>query len=75
MSSVSRNEGGESPSPERQSGAQLKDTPASGQGTDDAPNKKEAMQEQLKNLTSNPRGPLEDAVEEKFTKTAKSSSK
>ncbi|KAI1099201.1 hypothetical protein F4804DRAFT_91670 [Jackrogersella minutella] len=70
MSSQS-NEGRESPPPESQSGAQLKDTPASGQGTDDAPNKKESLQDQLKNLTSNPKGPLEDAVEAKFSKTAK----
>ncbi|KAI1458797.1 hypothetical protein F4805DRAFT_423642 [Annulohypoxylon moriforme] len=73
MSSAS-NEGRQSPPPESQTGPQLKDTPASGQGTDEAPNKQESLQDQLKNLTSNPRGPLEDAVEEKFTKSAKPSS-
>ncbi|KAI0139116.1 hypothetical protein F4776DRAFT_618161 [Hypoxylon sp. NC0597] len=73
MSSASSNEGRQSPPPERQTGAQLTDAPASGQGTDEAPNKKEAMQDQLKNLTSNPKGPLEDAVNDKFTKTAKQS--
>ncbi|KAI1387550.1 uncharacterized protein F4822DRAFT_406909 [Hypoxylon trugodes] len=72
MSSAS-NEGRQSPPPERQTGAQLQDAPASGQGTDEAPNKKESMEDQLKNLTSNPRGPLEDAVESKFTKTQKPS--
>ncbi|KAI1777486.1 hypothetical protein F4818DRAFT_439839 [Hypoxylon cercidicola] len=73
MSSAS-NEGRESPPPESQTGAQLTDTPASGQGTDEAPNKKGKMQDQLGNLTSNPRGPLEDSVEAKFTKTTKPSS-
>ncbi|KAI0839715.1 hypothetical protein F5Y06DRAFT_13059 [Hypoxylon sp. FL0890] len=73
MSSASSNEGRQSPPPERQTGAQLKDAPASGQGTDEAPNKKESMQDQLKNLTSNPKGPLEDSVDEKFAKTAKQS--
>ncbi|KAI1399990.1 hypothetical protein F4819DRAFT_462983 [Hypoxylon fuscum] len=72
MSSAS-NEGRQSPPPERQTGAQLTDAPASGHGTDEAPNKKESMQDQLKNLSSNPKGPLEDAVEDKFTKTAKPS--
>lgn len=47
MSSAS-NEGRQSPPPERQTGPQLKDTPGSGQGTDEAPNKKEALQDQLK---------------------------
>ncbi|KAI1380449.1 hypothetical protein F4677DRAFT_406916 [Hypoxylon crocopeplum] len=73
MSSAS-NEGRQSPPPERQTGAQLQDAPASGQGTDEAPNKKETMEDQLKNLSSNPKGPLEDAVESKFTKTTKPSS-
>ncbi|KAI1095531.1 hypothetical protein F5B19DRAFT_439881 [Rostrohypoxylon terebratum] len=73
MSSPS-NQGRQSPPPERQTGPQLKDTPASGQGTDETPNKRESLQDQLKNLTSNPRGPLEDAVEQKFAKSAKPSS-
>ncbi|KAI0169189.1 hypothetical protein GGR52DRAFT_554039 [Hypoxylon sp. FL1284] len=73
MSSAS-NEGRQSPPPERQTGAQLKDAPASGQGTDEAPNKKETMQDQVSNLSSNPKGPLEDAVQDKFTKTTKPSS-
>ncbi|KAI1651104.1 hypothetical protein F4815DRAFT_454991 [Daldinia loculata] len=67
------NEGRQSPPPETQSGRQLKETPASGQGIDEAPNKKESMQDQLSNLTSNPKGPLEDAVTEKFSKTTKPS--
>ncbi|KAH9998204.1 hypothetical protein F4779DRAFT_605906 [Xylariaceae sp. FL0662B] len=98
------NEGRQSPPPERQTGAQLNDAPASGQGTDEAPNKKEAMQDQLQvrthtipyrttphppsihhpqghplannntqGLSSNPKGPLDDAVESKFTKTEKPS--
>lgn len=38
---MSSAEGRQSPPPESQSGAQLKDTPAQGQGTDDASNKQE----------------------------------
>ncbi|KAI1085076.1 hypothetical protein F5B20DRAFT_575542 [Whalleya microplaca] len=66
---MSSNEGRQSPAPETQSGAQLKDTPASGQGIANAPNKKENMQDQLKNLTSNPKGPMDDALKIKFSKT------
>ncbi|KAI1488321.1 hypothetical protein F5X96DRAFT_671819 [Biscogniauxia mediterranea] len=70
MSSVSRNEGGESPPPETQTGKQLHDVPASGVGTDEAPNKKESMENQLKNLTSNPEGgAFEAAREAKFSKS------
>ncbi|CAJ2505750.1 Uu.00g131440.m01.CDS01 [Anthostomella pinea] len=71
MSSAS-NEGRQSPDPSTQSGAQLHDTPASGQGTDKAPNKKEGMEDQLKGLSSNPKGPVDDALEDKFKKDGKS---
>ncbi|KAK9422303.1 hypothetical protein AB5N19_03035 [Seiridium cardinale] len=65
-------EGRQSPPPERQSGAQ-KDEPASGKGvqevnTDD---KKGEQEDQLKNLSSNPKGALDDALDAKFTKTQK----
>ncbi|KAI1766912.1 hypothetical protein GGR53DRAFT_463862 [Hypoxylon sp. FL1150] len=73
MSSAS-NEGRQSPPPESQSGPQLKDAPGSGQGTDDASNKEQTMKDQLGNLSSNPKGPLEDSVQDKFTKTTKPSS-
>ncbi|KAI1503439.1 hypothetical protein F5X99DRAFT_104728 [Biscogniauxia marginata] len=69
MPSTSRDQGAESPPPETQTGAQLHDVPASGKGTDEAPGKKESMQDQLKNLTSNPEGPMEHALEDKFSKT------
>ncbi|OTB09452.1 hypothetical protein M426DRAFT_316003 [Hypoxylon sp. CI-4A] len=72
MSSAS-NEGRQSPPPERQTGRQLNEAPASGQGTDEAPNKKEALEDQLKNLSSNPKGPLDDALNDKFSKTEKQS--
>ncbi|EMR72899.1 hypothetical protein MGN70_001764 [Eutypa lata] len=62
-------EGRQSPPPERQTGAQLNDVPASGKGTDEAPDKQNKLQDQLKNLSSNPKGPMDDAVEKKFTKT------
>ncbi|KAI1175681.1 hypothetical protein F4777DRAFT_549530 [Nemania sp. FL0916] len=69
MSSAgSKNEGRQSPPPERQTGAQLHDPPASGQGIDKADNKEQANQEQLKNLTSNPPGPMDAALEDKFAK-------
>ncbi|KAI1803264.1 hypothetical protein F4811DRAFT_553950 [Daldinia bambusicola] len=67
------NEGRQSPPPESQTGRQLNEAPASGQGTDETPNKKENLQDQLSNLSSNPKGPLEDAVTSKFSKTTKPS--
>ncbi|KAI0505898.1 hypothetical protein F5B22DRAFT_490428 [Xylaria bambusicola] len=70
MSSASKNEGRQSPPPQQQSGAQLHDAPASGQGTDNAANKDQTNQDQLKNLTSNPPGPMDASLEEKFAKGA-----
>jgi hypothetical protein len=61
-------EGRQSPSPERQTGAQLHDTPASGQGTDNAENKEQTNKESIESLSSNPKGPLDDAVKDKFAK-------
>ncbi|TGJ82342.1 hypothetical protein E0Z10_g6411 [Xylaria hypoxylon] len=68
MSSESKNEGRQSPPPEQQSGAQLHDAPGSGQGTDNASNKDQTNQDQLKNLTSNPAGPMDAALGDKFAK-------
>jgi hypothetical protein len=48
MSSVSKNEGRQSPPPEAQSGAQMHDTPASGKGTDNIENKAKVNDDQLK---------------------------
>ncbi|KAL7951593.1 hypothetical protein V8C42DRAFT_304573 [Trichoderma barbatum] len=62
-------EGHQSPPPERQTGAQLQDPPASGKGPDI--NKTSSMKDpksQLDCLTSNPKGPLDDALEKKFSK-------
>ncbi|KAL2162261.1 hypothetical protein VTH06DRAFT_7174 [Thermothelomyces fergusii] len=61
-------EGGQSPPPERSTGKQLHDVPASGKGIDDASHKKDVNKEALERLTSNPRGPMEDEVERKFDK-------
>lgn len=79
-------ERGQSPPPERSSGKQMHDVPASGKGTDSAPHKEDVNKEALEvgniqallrktavangqqHLTSNPRGPMEDEVERKFTK-------
>ncbi|KAM3421578.1 hypothetical protein BST61_g1965 [Cercospora zeina] len=63
------NQGRQSPEPERQTGAQQKDVPASdvnNQGKNQ-PGQQAAEQskDQLKNLGSNPGGPLDKAAEEK----------
>ncbi|KAI1193307.1 hypothetical protein F5X97DRAFT_43381 [Nemania serpens] len=68
MSSATKNAGGESPPPETQSGRQLHDAPASGQGTDKMDNKEQTNDDQLKNLTSNPPGPMDAVLEDKFSK-------
>ncbi|KAI0870845.1 hypothetical protein GGS24DRAFT_473772 [Hypoxylon argillaceum] len=68
MSSASANEGRESPPPESQTGAQIHDPPASGKGTDNADNKEQTNQDQLRNLTSNPPGPMDAALPDKFAK-------
>ncbi|GKT49545.1 uncharacterized protein ColSpa_09726 [Colletotrichum spaethianum] len=62
-------EGRQSPAPENQTGAQQQDPPASGTGTDDASNKDAANQESLKSLSSNPKGPMDENLKEKFAKT------
>lgn len=69
---MSSTEGRQSPPPEQQSGAQLKDAPANGQGTDDASKKEETNKSALDSLSSNPKGALDDAVKEKFSKTSDS---
>ncbi|CAK7243195.1 MAG: hypothetical protein STHCBS139747_004706 [Sporothrix thermara] len=66
-------EGRESPSPSRQTGGQLHEPT----GTGSSKPKGEATKEWkesggdkgTENLTSNPKGVLDDAVKEKFTKT------
>ncbi|KAM0322581.1 hypothetical protein ACHAQA_009428 [Verticillium albo-atrum] len=64
-------EGRQSPEPENQSGKQQQSPPGSGQGTDNADNKEQVNADQLKNLSSNPKGALDDALKEKFSKTEK----
>ncbi|KAI1162113.1 hypothetical protein F5B18DRAFT_625320 [Nemania serpens] len=66
--SASKNERGQSPPPEAQSGPQIHDPPASGQGTDKADNKEQTNEDQLKNLTSNPPGPMDAVLDDKFAK-------
>ncbi|KAH8903489.1 hypothetical protein BR93DRAFT_931092 [Coniochaeta sp. PMI_546] len=61
------------PPPERQTGAQLHDPPASGKGTDDSSNKEQTNQAALDSLTSNPEGDYNKAVNDKFSKTQKPS--
>ncbi|KAJ5501280.1 hypothetical protein LT330_001154 [Penicillium expansum] len=67
--------GRQSPSPERQTGAQQQDTPGSGRtnvGKHPAPNFSQQSSEDYKNnvLTSNPEHPLEKIQAEKFAKGA-----
>ncbi|KAL2198048.1 hypothetical protein P885DRAFT_34387 [Corynascus similis CBS 632.67] len=66
-------ERGQSPPPERSSGKQMHDVPASGKGTDDASHKEDINKAALEHLTSNPRGPMEDEVDRKFDKHRKPS--
>ncbi|KAJ4393642.1 hypothetical protein N0V93_002856 [Gnomoniopsis smithogilvyi] len=60
--------GRQSPAPEDQSNAQV-GQPAGGQGTDSSDNKQSSNKDDLSALSSNPKGPLDDAVKDKFTKT------
>ncbi|CAM1502306.1 Fc.00g042900.m01.CDS01 [Cosmosporella sp. VM-42] len=64
-------EGRESPSPERQSGRQIHETPGSGQGTDNAENKEQINKDQLESLKSNPKDVMEDELKQKFAKSEK----
>ncbi|KAI8625981.1 hypothetical protein F5Y19DRAFT_479063 [Xylariaceae sp. FL1651] len=73
MSSASQDAGRQSPPPERSTGAQMHDAPASGQGTDKMDNKEQTNQDQLNNLTSNPAGPMDASLESKFSKDLKDS--
>ncbi|KAI1817303.1 hypothetical protein GGS20DRAFT_533542 [Poronia punctata] len=68
MSSVSKNEGRQSPDPADQKGSQIHDPPASGKGTDHIDNKGQVNDDQLKNLTSNPSGPMDASLGAKFSK-------
>ena len=61
-------EGRQSPPPERQTGAQQQSPPGSGQGIDNAAGKDKEVNEQLKNLKSNPAGALDNVLEDKFAK-------
>ncbi|KFY71125.1 hypothetical protein V501_05979 [Pseudogymnoascus sp. VKM F-4519 (FW-2642)] len=63
----SQNQGRESPPAEKQSDAQ-KAAPSSGQGVSDKPNTEQSAKDQLKGLESNPKGPMENYLEEKFAK-------
>ncbi|KAK7953827.1 hypothetical protein PG996_014714 [Apiospora saccharicola] len=67
---MSAQQGRQSP-PEAQSGRQQQDAPGSGKGADNvnSDDKKTEMNDQLKNLESNPKGALDDAVDAKFSKT------
>ena len=66
LAKMSSTEGRQSPPPETQTDAQIKSAPGSGQGLDDTPKDKgQANTDQLENLSSNPKGPLDDAVKEK----------
>ncbi|KAH6605915.1 hypothetical protein Trco_005068 [Trichoderma cornu-damae] len=61
-------EGRQSPPPERQEGAQLQDPPGSGKASDLHKAEKRDPKDQLSCLTSNPKGPMDDALEKKFSR-------
>ncbi|KAK4100461.1 hypothetical protein N658DRAFT_524613 [Parathielavia hyrcaniae] len=61
-------ERGQSPPPERSSGKQMIDPPASGHGTNKVPHKADANKEAIEHLTSNPKGPMEDHAEQQTAK-------
>ncbi|KAM0265687.1 hypothetical protein ACHAQJ_000121 [Trichoderma viride] len=61
-------EGHQSPPPERQSGAQLQDAPGSGKASSVSKASQKDPKDQLDCLTSNPKGPMDDALEQKFSK-------
>jgi len=60
----SQKPGRQSPPPERQTGAQQQDPPSSGHGVNVSLKNKDEGKSQLEGLTSNPKGPLDDHVEE-----------
>ncbi|CAK7207562.1 hypothetical protein SEUCBS139899_010372 [Sporothrix eucalyptigena] len=68
-------EGRESPSPSRQTGAQLHEPPASGSSKPkeqaDQEWKESSGNKGTEGLTSNPKGVLDDFVKEKFAKSSK----
>ncbi|EGX94404.1 hypothetical protein CCM_02675 [Cordyceps militaris CM01] len=63
-------QGGESPSPERQTGGQIHDPPGHGVHSKDKTSGQvqDASKSNVENLSSNPPGPLDDAVDRKFSK-------
>ncbi len=63
------NAGRQSPEPERQSGAQSKDTPAGSGKMDEKKGEGEEKEDQTAGLSSNPTHPLEEEAEKKTSKT------
>ena len=61
-------EGRQSPPPSRQTGAQQQDPPSNGQGLGSAENKDETLKSEVENLGSNPKHPLQDGLDNKFSK-------
>jgi hypothetical protein len=65
------NPGRQSPPPEQSSGAQQQSTPANGQGINQGSNNQEESKSQIDELSSNPKGPLDDHAAETAEKTFK----
>jgi len=63
------NQGRQSPPPERSTGAQQQDAPSDGQGVNEGTNNKEESKSQLKSLSSNPKGPLDDHLKDTVSKS------
>jgi len=68
----SQEQGRQSPDPETQTGAQQQDPPSNAKGVNDSENpesNKETSKKELEGFSSNPKGPLDDEVTKKFSKT------
>jgi len=63
------NQGRQSPPPEEQSGAQQQDAPSKGTGVNTETKNKDESKSQLEELSSNPKGPLDDHLKETVAKT------
>jgi len=66
-----QNQGRQSPSPEASSGAQQNSAPSDGRGVNDGTNNQQNSKDQIEELSSNPKGPLDDHVAETAKKTVK----
>jgi len=62
-------EGRQSPDPEQSSGAQQNDPPSNAKGVSQGGSNQDQSKKDLEELTSNPKGPLDDHMRETTSKT------